>query len=270
MKIAISNIAWEPAENEAVAQIMQEFSVSSLEVAPTKLWEKPQDATFQQIQGAKDWWLKRNIHIVSAQSLLYGHPELELFASKENRNQTFEYLSKIVRALGELGARRLVFGSPKNRLLRTLSVKEAMDVATDFFHRLGQVAEEAGTCVVLEPNPAQYGCDFIRTTKEGIELVKQVNHPGFMLHLDAAAMTLNQEPYAETIEMSFPWLKHFHASEPNLELVGAGTTDHPHIAQILKSLGYAGVVSIEMRGGLLSPNTKAVEIALHVITSIYG
>lgn len=270
MKIAISNIAWDPAENEEVARIMKEYNVTSLEVAPTKLWSAPETANDADIQQVKDWWNKQGIQIVSGQSLLYGHPELKLFESLENRNQTFEYLSKIVTVLGKLGARALVFGSPKNRQLEKHTPHEAMEIAVDFFHRLGQVAQDAGTCVVLEPNPPHYFCDFIQTAVEGVELVKQVNHAGFRLHLDAAAMTLNEEPYAETIEASFPWLKHFHASEPNLALVGAGTTDHPKIASVLKSLGYEGFVSIEMKGGLLTPNTQAVETALHVITNIYG
>ncbi|MEK7539951.1 MAG: sugar phosphate isomerase/epimerase family protein [Patescibacteria group bacterium] len=270
MKIALSNIAWDPAENEAVAGIMKEYNVTSLEVAPTKLWNTPENATDADIQLSKEWWEKRGIQIVSGQSLLYGHPELELFVSEENRNQTFEYLSKIIQVCGKLGAKALVFGSPKNRQLHKLTPHEGMEIAVDFFHRLGQVAQDAGTCVVLEPNPPHYFCDFIQTAAEGVELVKQVNHAGFRLHLDAAAMTLNEEPYAKTIEASFPWLKHFHASEPNLQLLGSGKTDHPQIAAVLKSLGYEGFVSVEMKGGLLTPNTKAVETALHVITNIYG
>lgn len=270
MNIAISNIAWDPKENEEVIRIMKEYSVTSLEVAPTKLWDKPEQVNDSEIQQVKEWWNKQGIQIVSGQSLLYGHPELKLFESLENRNQTFEYLSKIVTVLGKLGAQALVFGSPKNRQLEKHTPQEAMDIAVDFFHRLGQVAQAAGTCVVLEPNPAQYACDFIQTAAEGVELVKQVNHAGFRLHLDTAAMTLNQEPFTKTIEASFPWLKHFHTSETNLELVGAGTTDHPQIAKTLKSLGYEGFVSIEMKSGLLTPNTKAVETALHVITNIYG
>lgn len=270
MKITISNIAWDPIENEAAVQIIKSFGLNSIEIAPTKLWSKPEQATLEDIQQTKSWWNQQGLEIVSAQSLLYGHPELEIFGSAENRAQTFEYMSKIIRACGQLGAKALVFGSPKNRLVRDLAKTQATEIATEFFHGLAEVAQAAETCLCIEPNPPQYGCDFVRTGIEGVELVKEVDHPGFRLHLDAAAMTLNGEDYAHTIEDSFPWLQHFHASEPFLGLVGAGETQHDKIAPVLRSLGYQGWVSIEMKNGLVNPNTQAVKQAIETVTQIYG
>lgn len=270
MKITISTIAWDPAENEEATQIIKDFGLNSVEVAPTKLWARPEQASSQDIQNTRLWWNQHGMDIVSAQSLLFGHPELEIFGSVENRTQTFDYMSKIIRACGQLGAKALVFGSPKNRLVRDMAATEAMQIAVDFFHGLGEVAKSSNTCLCIEPNPPQYGCDFVRTGAEGVELVKQVDHPGFRLHLDAAAMTLNGENYTKTIEAGFPWLHHFHASEPFLGLVGAGDTKHAEIAPVLRSLGYQGWVSIEMKNGLVTPNTQAVKQALETVTKIYG
>lgn len=270
MKITISNIAWDPAENDAIIQIIKDFGLRSVEIAPTKLWAQPEQVNEQDILEVKSWWNKQGLEIVSAQSLLYGHPELEIFGSAENRTQTFDYMAKIIRVCGKLGAKALVFGSPKNRLTHDLPETQVMQIAVDFFRGLAGVAEAAHTCLCVEPNPPQYGCDFIRTGAEGVELVRQVDHPGFRLHLDAAAMTLNGEHYAQTIEASFPWLHHFHVSDPFLGLVGAGETKHTEIATVLRSLGYQGWVSIEMKNGLMTPNTEAIKQALEVVTKIYG
>lgn len=270
MKITISNIAWDPTENELVVPILKRFGLQSVEIAPTKFWEKPEQATPDDIESVKGWWRGQGLDIVSAQSLLYGHPEFEIFGSQENRQATFEYMEKIIQVCGSLGAQALVFGSPKNRLIKDRPKNQAMDIAIDFFRRLGEVAEAVDTCLCVEPNPPHYGCDFITNGAEGVELVRRVDHPGFRLHLDAAGMTLAGDDYAKTIELGFPYLHHFHASEPYLGLLGEGQTKHQVIASVLRSLSYTGWVSIEMKNGLKESNTLAVEQALEVVTKIYG
>lgn len=270
MNIALSNIAWDHAEDAAVALVMRRFQVHAVEIAPTKLWVKPEQATEEEMSETKLWWANQNIEIVSAQSLLYGHPELEIFSSRTVRQATLEYLKKIIQVCGKLGAKRLVFGSPKNRLVRNLTHSQALNIAIPFFQELGQVAQAAHTCLCIEPNPAQYGCDFVRTAEEGIELVKAVQQPGFRLHLDGAALTLNGEDYQEVLEKSFEYLAHVHASDPNLGLVGGGLTRHAELAQILRSLGYTGYVSIEMKSGLGTSNVASVEAALQFVTSTYS
>lgn len=99
--------------------------------------------------------------------------------------------------------------------------------------------------------------------------MQRVNHPGFRLHLDAGAMTLNGEDYGRTIEACLEWTAHFHVSEPNLDLVGQRGTPHERIARALRELNYQHWVSIEMRGGLTTPNTAAVRAALDSVTSTY-
>lgn len=106
---------------------------------------------------------------------------------------------------------------------------------------------------------------------EGIELVEKVNHPGFRLHLDAGAMTLNQEDIYQVIESSMPYLNHFHISDPFLDKIGSNNVDHPTMAKALRQLGYSGWVSIEMKNGLSdNGNVQNVEAALKYATEIYG
>ena len=60
------------------------------------------------------------------------------------------------------------------------------------------VAEAAGTTVVMEANPPEYGADFITRAGDAIELVHLVSHPGFRLHLDTGCMTLANDPVRDT------------------------------------------------------------------------
>jgi sugar phosphate isomerase/epimerase len=270
MKISISNIAWDLSEEETIAGLLQQKKIQGVEIAPTKVWTSPLEAGPEEVSAYRRCWRERGISIIAFQALLFGHPEMTLFEKKEKREQTFQYLSGIMELAQALGAGVLVFGSPKNRLRGNRDPETVMDEAVEFFRRLGEEALRHNTLFCIEPNAAEYGCDFIRTAREGRDLVKRVNHQGFRLHLDAGILTMNKEPYEMVLDDCMDTMAHFHISEPQLSLVGEGATDHPRIASHLKKAGYQGWVSIEMRNGLLSSNPEAVEKALDFVCRHYG
>src|SRR5215471_19232174 len=172
---------------------MQSLHIRGVEIAPTKTWEAPQLATKESILNYGEYWSSQDIKAVAMQSLLFGRPDLQLFQDAAARERTFDYLCSLMVMAEMLGARVLVFGSPKNRQRGDLTESQAFDTAVEFFGRVGKFASEHNVCFCIEPNPAVYGCNFIRTAAEGRALVKAVDNPGFRLHLDAAIMTLNEE-----------------------------------------------------------------------------
>ncbi|HZS04868.1 MAG TPA: sugar phosphate isomerase/epimerase family protein [Blastocatellia bacterium] len=269
MKLAISNIAWDHSEEDAVADLLVAHGVRGVEIAPTKIWPAPDQVPDDSAREYRQYWASRNIEIVAFQSLLFGRPELEIFKTDEARRRTFDYLSQLVRLAAGLGAGVLVFGSPRNRVVGDLNPAEAMDIALDFFHSVGEVAARHGLCFCIEPNPAAYGCDFIRTAAEGCDLVRRVNHPAFRLHLDTGVMTMNGESYERAIEDSFEWMAHLHISEPQLGVTGSGTSGHDRVARQLRQLGYDRWISIEMRNGWTTPNTIAVQTSLDYVHKHY-
>lgn len=270
VKISISNIAWDRSEEKEISELLKSLSISGVEIAPTKIWSSPLDATNESIQGYRQFWEDQDIKIVAMQSLLFGRPDLIIFESEDIRIKTKDYLAKIITLSAKLGVQVLVFGSPKNRLIGNIDNKSAWRIAVEFFAELGTIADSHHVKLCIEPNPAEYGCNFIRNSREGVELVKEVNNPGFGLHLDAAAMMLNGEDYYESLEMCLPFLNHFHISEPYLQLVGQRKAEHVKFAQTLKSLGYNKWVSIEMRDGLSESNFSSVKSALEYVLETYG
>lgn len=248
MKLAVSNIAWPADQDAAVAGVLRDRGVAGIEVAPTKVWPRPLEATDAEIDAYRRFWNDRGIAIVAAQSLLFGRPDLTLFYSTETRRQTLDYLTGIIELCARLGAGALVFGSPKNRRIGSKSRPAVWAEAVSFFRRLADAAEAAGTAIVLEANPPEYGADFITRAADAIELVCAVNRPGLRLHLDTGCMTLANDPIPETFDAGFPWLRHFHVSEPNLDPPGtSGRVDHAMFAAELAHSGYAGWLSLEMR-----------------------
>jgi sugar phosphate isomerase/epimerase len=269
MKLAISNIAWEPDEDEAVFRLMQEYSVTGVEIAPTKIWKDPTRASDKQVADYVRYWHDRGIAISSMQALLFGRPDLTIFESPEKRKATLDYLREIIRLGGQLGANALVFGSPKNRSVGDMPRSNAEEIAVEFFHALGVEAARNDTVFCIEPNPEQYGCDFVTTSREGRNLVARVNHPGFCLHLDAAGMTMSNENIEEELAESVPGICHFHISEPGLKPVGTGNVEHALFARILNMQGYSRWYSIEMVSQDGEDNVSVIEKALSSVKQNY-
>lgn len=247
MRLAISSIAWRPEESEAVRQLLVDHAVCGVEVAPPQLFSDPLGVDNDEVRRVRQAWNDQGLAIIAQQALLFGHPELTLFGLEERRQETAAYLRAILRLGGELGAGPHVFGSPRNRARGDLSQAQAMAIAVPFFRELAVTAESFGTTLCIEPNAPAYGCDFITNTREALELVRLVDHPGFAFHLDAGVLTMNGESYEEALDMALPFLRHVHISEPFLAPIIGNQTDHHRLAHALKARGYRGWVSIEMK-----------------------
>jgi sugar phosphate isomerase/epimerase len=268
MKLAASNIAWDPAEDDAVAAVLRERGFTGVEIAPGKRWASPMDATKKEIAAYRAEWETRGLKIVAMQALLFGRPDLQLFGEVAARRAMREYLTALIDMAHGLGAHALVFGSPKNRQRGKMPLKEATGIAAEFFRELGAVAMSRGCVICIEPNPTSYDCDFINTTAEAVALCEKIASRGVKVNGDAGAMATNGEDPASTIDATLPWIAHFHASEPRL----AELTDGPvqrAAAAALEECGYDGWVSIEMRAAE-SSHVEAITRAADRVRQTYG
>lgn len=268
MKIAISNIAWEPAENEAVWALLQQRGIYGLEVAPALVSTEftSVDATVYTHTIAH-----YGLQVVAAQALLFGRPDLVLFGSPEARVALGQHLRRMIDFLHWLGGSTAVFGSPKNRLTNGLSSENVQAIATDFFGSLGEYAAKKGIVLALEPNPRGYGADFVTTTAEAVALAKTINNPGFTAHLDVGSLIMNNEDPGLASVLAMPWINHVHVSEPNLAPVGLDhESTHRIVAEQLREHNYQGWVSVEMKKNETGSNIPAIMRALDFVQSIYG
>jgi len=269
-KLAISNIAWSPEEeDDEISVILSKLLISGIEVGPTKLWDNPTDQDDYSIKSCLDYWSAKGIKIMAMQALLFGHPECTIFDNESSRTKTLAYLSDIITLGTKLGVKIFVFGSPKNRLVQGLESKKVKDIAIKFFYTLGELAHKHSAKFCIEPNAAAYGCDFVCNTNDGIDIVKEVAHPGFRLHLDSGVMSLNHESYEESLDQAFEFMEHFHISEPYLQEIGKGDTDHIRIARHLRKMHYDKWVSIEMKNNLGESNVSTVKDSLEYVIEKY-
>lgn len=261
MRLAISNIAWDPADDEEVAALLVAAGVNAIEVAPTKAWPDPRKAGPDEARSERERWRGLGLDVVATQSLLFGRPDLLLFGPEDVRKRLVQHLGHLVALGGALGASVQVFGSPRNRRRDAMPAQDAIAVAVEVFREVARCAEEAATAVVIEANPEQYGTDFLTSAHDAAALVEAVDRPGVRLHLDTACMVLAGDDPVECVRRYAPLLAHVHLSRPELGPVGVSADPvHAAVVTTLKQVGYDRTVSVEMRP--TSTPVQSVKVAV--------
>ena len=249
MKLSVSNIAWDAEEEETILPALRDAGVLGIEVAPTKVWPGWVGATIEAAEALRNRFAKLGLAIPAVQSLLFDRPELCLFADKAGRRLLGEHLVMVGRLARALGARTLIFGSPRNRDRGCLQVEDAMRSAASFLAVVAEDLADLGVCLCIEANPAAYDCNFVTRWIEAAELVNRVGTPGIGLHLDVACTVLAGDDPVVAIRQCGTSLRHFHVSEPRLGGFSRPSIDHLRVGRALTESGYNQWISIEMRRG---------------------
>lgn len=269
MRLAISNIAWDVAEDESLADLLHGFQVDAIDIAPGKYFPKPAEATEAEILRVRHWWADRGIEITGMQALLFGTTGLNVFGPPVSQAGLLQHLDAVCRIGAILGATRIVFGSPKNRDCSGLSDAETIDIATSFFWRLGDLAAAQGVMICLEPNPTCYGANFMTTSQETARVVRQIAHPSIRMQFDTGALTINGEDPSTVLQMSADLIGHVHASEPNLIPLGDGNTNHTTMCKALSRHLPNHLITVEMVATQQEPHWMSIERALGVAVAHY-
>ena len=219
MPISISNIAWDTDLDEEVSVILKGRGISAIDIAPGKYFSDLSRVLDTDIQVVKSWWNQRGFDIVGMQSLLFGTKGLNVFGTTEQQQNLLTQLKHVFRIAHLLGAKKLVFGSPKNRDRSGLSDQEAQQIALDFFYEVGNSAKDWDVELCIEPNPTIYGANFLTRTLDAYNFVKILNHSNIKLQLDLGTMLVNHEDPSIITEIA-DVIGHIHISEPNLSVIG--------------------------------------------------
>lgn len=257
MKLAVTQIAWQPQDEAAALDLLRERGFSALEIAPTLVTgPNPYDDT----QAAADYAasLRRGwgLSVCSMQSIWYGMAG-SMFGPE--RQMLLDYTKKAVLFAQAAGCANLVFGCPKNRVLpQGMAPEEALP----FFKELGDYAASHGASVNLEANPPIYDTNFINTTAQALDMVKQVGSPGFRFNLDFGTIIENGEDVG-MLRDHVEQIAHVHISEPYMAPLQKREA-HRQLAGLLREGQYGGYVSIEMKAAGLEALGQAVDYVAEV------
>ncbi len=242
---------------EKIMEYISKVGYQGLEIAPFTLAssvERISPAKRREIRLlAEDYGLE----IIGLHWLLASPKGLSITsADKGIRNRTAEYLKSLIDFSSEIGAKLLVFGSPKQRNIeKDSSYEEARKWAKEVFVKPLDKAKERGVTICVEPL-ARRATNFINTTEEAVSFIKEINHPNFKLHLDVMAMSDEGKSIPEIIRKNRKHLFHFHANDANSLGPGFGKVDFGPIIKILKEVKYSGFISVEVFD--LSPGSKRI------------
>lgn len=270
MRLAFSGIAWDVAEDEAVAALLLQHGVDAIDIAPGKYFPDFARATAADAQAVRARWAAHGIEITGMQSLLFGTAGLNLFGDHESRTRMQRHLEAVMRIAGAMRAPRLVFGSPRNRDRGALDDAEAVAAAVEFLAPLGEVAACEGVLLCLEPNPARYGCNFMLDADSTAAVVRALGHPNVRMQFDVGALAINGEIAADVLARHADIVGHVHASEPGLVPLGDGGADHAAAGAALRHHLPGAIVSIEMVATEHEPHLASMARALAHAQRCYG
>jgi sugar phosphate isomerase/epimerase len=257
--LGVSSLAWNPTEDRDIAGLLKSRGVSYIDLVPTKYlgWDDA-SAVQKALQIRRDW-AEFGISIRGMQSLLFGAGPLNIL-NPEDWPRLTAHFERVFSVASALGANRLVFGSPNNRKRGAMDSMEAASIAADFFGKLADQARDHACLVLLEPNPMEYGCDFVTTTSEAILLIQKVGHPNLKAQLDLGTCFYNNEQADEILQASAASIGYIHLATKKLQALQ--DSPNPRIVKLLSVLPKEQPISIEMMGRDELSNVNQVQGAL--------
>lgn len=262
MILSASNIGWDSSQDVEIYKKMADCGFKGLEIAPTRIFPvNPYDNLENASNFAKEIKSSYGFTITSMQSIWFGRRE-NLFESDLSKQSLLDYTKKAIIFANACNCKNLVFGSPKNR---NMPENAKVSDVLDFFKELGNFAYKNNTVLALEPNPIIYGTNFINTTIEAINLVKEVNSKGFKVNFDLGTVINNNEDL-EVIFEDISLINHVHISMPYLLPIEEQEI-HQRLKNILIEKQYKNAVSIEMAK---PENVEIYKNAIEYISNIFG
>lgn len=268
MKLSVSNIAWDPEEDAEVLALLAKRGVAGVEVAPSKLWPDWRGATPAAAREAARRFADQGFAVPALQAILFGRPELKVFGDDAGQAALLDHLERVAELAAGLGAKALVFGSPKNRDPGDLPPEEAFKRGVEVFRRIGERFAPHGVNLCLEPNPGVYACRFMTSYRDVQRMVAEVGHESVCIHLDVACIELEGDDPVEAVQGCAGGIAHFHATEPNLGDFDAPRMRHAEVGRALREADYDGWVSIEMRRP--EDPIASIEQAVSFVQERYG
>jgi D-psicose/D-tagatose/L-ribulose 3-epimerase len=111
-------------------------------------------------------------------------------------------------------------------------------------HSAAAHAQAARVTLGVEPLN-RFETDILNTTRQGVALMKLVNHPSIGLVLDTFHMNMEDDDIAGAIRCAAGHIVHFQANENHRGYLGSGHIDWTAVVRALADVGYVGAICLE-------------------------
>jgi len=173
------------------------------------------------------------------------------------RRKTLAYFDELIDFCGDIGGPYMIFGSPKQRNTRGITIEEAKKNFAEGLAAVADHAQRRGVKILIEPL-GKRATDVVNTMAEASELVRRVDHPAVQGMFDFNNTPNETEPFHVLIGKHFERIRHIHVQEQGGKHLGTGNAvnDYVKAFQMLKDLGYDQWVSLEVFD--FSPGGRAI------------
>ncbi len=163
------------------------------------------------------------------------------------RQKTVAYFDELIDFCGDLNGPYMIFGSPKQRNARNISVEEAKKYFAESLFAVADHAQQRGIKILIEPLGKRV-TDVVNTLAEALELAEQVNHPAVQIMFDFNNTVDETEPFDVLLRKYYKHIHHVHVQEMGGKHLGTGTAvnDYVEAFQTLKDLKYDKWISLEV------------------------
>jgi len=163
------------------------------------------------------------------------------------RQKTIAYFDELIDFCGDLDGSCMIFGSPKQRNTRDISVEEAKKYFVEGLLAVADHAQQRGIKILIEPLGKRV-TDVVNTLAEALELAEQVNHPAVQIMFDFNNTVDETEPFDVLLRKYYKHIHHVHVQEMGGKHLGTGTAvnDYVEAFQTLKDLQYDKWISLEV------------------------
>jgi sugar phosphate isomerase/epimerase len=261
MKCAVSNLGFRGVAPSYYVPKLREIGIQGLEIALNELWPESPHVSKGDLARFRETLQSSDLEVSAIQSLLFGKAELQLL-DRGCWSEMREHFNQIMWVAGELGAKTLVFGSPKNRIRADLPYHEALSLATEFFQSISEDLDKQNLTLAIEPNPRAYGADFLINYTEVCALVKMINHSSVGTQIDYGCLLLEGVNSLQAFLTQEP--VHVQLSSPKLGQLLLDA-DFTAFLNLLNELEYGGWASIETLGDGMSGLNSALQSCIEVI-----
>ncbi len=204
-KLTVSNLMWSESNDEYMFSILKRYGISNIELVPTKYFDGNWDIIFDNTEYIKNKY--KDFRIVSLQCIFHNIDG----NLKDDYATMLYHLMRLMCYASDLGAERIVFGSPK--------IRHNNETFISFLKSVSKYADIVwpNGIICIEPNSKLYGCAVGTNFKETLALVQKINASNVQINYDTGnAMMENDTDY------DLLYIKHIQVSMPHLgELDGS-------------------------------------------------
>jgi len=231
--------------------------MDGVELAPTVIWPEAPLVPTEEALAYAQRWRDHGIAISGIQSLLYGHPEMQVF-DRDIWPAMRKHLVSMIRLAHDLDTSIVVFGSPRNRVRGDLDDDTANAIFAEFLTSLLPILEDCGIVLTLEPNAPEYGADYLTRYTDVVKLSDFISSPWVQPQVDTGCLFMVNNAPEQAVRERRP--AHVHISTPKL-MPPPGPIDHIALQRSLLAVGYEGWVVLEMLQATPKPLQAAIASA---------